>query len=141
MLVATRGSRHETPPHLPDAKGQHVPSVKRSVTVGKPIETVWTYVSDFCTSQEWDPPSVTTTRTSGEGGVGTTYHNVSKFLGKETEVSYESTEYVEGELLQLKGDAGSIQLLDTLTFSSTDGGTSVTYRADFDPTPAQSTTR
>ena len=113
-----------------------MPSVERTVTVQKPIEQVWAYLSDFRTSEEWDPPSVTTTRTSGEGGVGTTYHNVSQLAGSETEVDYTVTEYVEHERFQLRGDAGSIQLLDTITFAASGSETSVTYHAEFEPTGA-----
>lgn len=113
-----------------------MPSVERTITVNTPLDRVWDYLSDFTTSQEWDPPSVSTTRTSGDGGVGTTYHNVSKFLGMETEVDYVVTELVERERLQLVGDAGSIQLVDTMTFESTGDTTSVTYHAQFDPTGA-----
>ena len=113
-----------------------MPSVERTVTVPKTLEQVWTYLSDFRTSEQWDPPSISTTRTSGDGNVGTTYHNVSKLLGKETEVTYTVTDYVERERLQLQGDAGSMQLLDTLTFSADDAGTSVTYHAQFDATGA-----
>ncbi len=80
-----------------------MPSVERTLTVDKPIEQVWEYLSDFRTSEEWDPPTVSTERTSGDGGVGTTYRNVSKFLGNETEVAYEVTEYVERERYQLRG--------------------------------------
>lgn len=111
-----------------------MPSVERTVTVLQPVEKVWAYLSDFRTSQEWDPPSVSTSRTSGDGGVGTTYHNVSKFAGRETEVDYIVTEYIEHERFQLKGDAGSIQLLDTLTFASMGDVTLVTYHANFEPT-------
>lgn len=111
-----------------------MPSVERTVTVHKSISQVWDYLSDFRSSQEWDPPSVSTTRTSGDGGVGTKYHNVSKFAGRETEVDYIVTDYVEHERLQLKGDAGSIQLIDTMTFESTGSSTSVTYHAQFDAT-------
>ncbi len=111
--------------------------VERTVTVHKPISEVWAYLSDFRNSEQWDPPSVSTTRASGEGGVGTVYENVSSLLGAETAVTYTVTEYVEQERLQLSGDAGSVQLLDTLTFASTsDGGTSVTYHAEFTPTGA-----
>lgn len=113
-----------------------MPSVERTVTVQQPVEKVWRYLSDFRNSQEWDPPSVSTTRTSGDGGVGTTYHNVSSFAGSETEVVYTVTEYVENERLQLKGDAGSVQLLDTLTFEPTAEGSSVTYHAEFHPSGA-----
>lgn len=111
-----------------------MPEVERTVTVSTPLEVVWDYLRDFRSSEEWDPPTVSTERTSGDGGVGTTYHNVSKFLGSETEVDYTVTDYVEQQRLQLKGDAGSLDLLDTITFERTpEGGTAVTYHAEFNP--------
>ena len=110
-----------------------MPSVERTVTTDQPIAKVWAYLSDFRNTEEWDPPTVTTTRTSGDGDVGTTYHNVSKLLGSEQEVDYVVTEYDVEKTLQLAGDAGSIKLLDTITFASTGTGTSVTYHAEFSP--------
>lgn len=110
-----------------------MPSVERTVTTDQPLTKVWEYLSDFTNTEEWDPPTVTTTRTAGDGGVGTTYHNVSKLLGSEQEVDYVVTEYVVEQRLQLAGDAGSIKLLDTITFEATASGTSVTYHAEFDP--------
>lgn len=110
-----------------------MPSVERTVTVDQPVERVWAYVSDWRNTEEWDPPTVSTVRTSGDGGVGTTYHNVSKFLGSEQDVHYVVTESVDSERLQLAGDAGSIKLLDTITFRSTGTGTEVTYHAEFTP--------
>ncbi len=116
-------------------------SVERTITVSQPIAKVWAYLSDFTTTQEWDPPTVSTVRRSGDGGVGTTYSNVSKFLGHETETQYVVTEHDVGRLIQLEGDAGSVKVLDTITFeSSTDdtgnGSTSVTYRSEFQPVGA-----
>ena len=114
-----------------------MPSVERTITVQQPIDKVWAYLSDFTTTEEWDPPTVSTERTSGDGGVGTTYHNVSKILGTEQEVDYRVTQYEEGRLLQLEGDAGSVKLLDTITVEPTaDGGTSLTYHAEFNPVGA-----
>ena len=111
-----------------------MPDVERTVTVSTPLEVVWDYLKDFRSSEEWDPPTVSTTRTGGDGGVGTTYHNVSKLLGSETEVDYVVTDYVEQQVLQLQGDAGSLDLLDTISFASTpEGGTAVTYKAQFTP--------
>ncbi|NGZ99852.1 hypothetical protein G5V59_04825 [Nocardioides sp. W3-2-3] len=66
-----------------------MPTVERTITVPKPVSVVWDYLSDFTNTEEWDPPTVSTTRTSGDGGVGTTYKNVSSMLGHETEVDYE----------------------------------------------------
>ena len=110
-----------------------MPSVERTVTTDQPLSKVWEYLSDFRNTEEWDPPTVTTTRTSGEGGVGTTYHNVSKLLGSEQEVDYRVTIFDVEKTFQLEGDAGSIKLLDTITFESTGTGTSVTYHAEFNP--------
>lgn len=111
-----------------------MPDVERTVTTDRPRPTVFAYLSDFRNSTQWDPPTVITERTSGDGGVGTTYRNVSTFLGHETEVSYTVTDLVPDERFVLSGDAGSLQLTDTITFADTDGGgTAVTYHADFAP--------
>lgn len=110
-----------------------MPSVERTMTVDQPVEKVWAYLSDFRSSEEWDPPTVRTERTSGDGGVGTTYHNVSDILGTEQDVDYVVTEYVENARLQLAGDAGSIELLDTISLERSGAGTAVTYHAEFTP--------
>jgi len=111
-----------------------VAEVERVITVGTPIARVWPYLRDFTTTEEWDPPTVSTTRTSGDGGVGTTYVNVSKILGSEQEVRYRVTKCEENSVLELEGDAGSVQLHDTITFASTpEGGTEVKYHATFEP--------
>ena len=108
-------------------------SVERTVTVGTPVEKVWEYLSDFTTTEDWDPPTVRTTRTSGDGGVGTTYKNVSKVLGKEREVDYVVTAYDVNQRFQLAGKASGLELVDTITFEPTRTGTSVTYHSTFRP--------
>ena len=107
--------------------------IERSVTTQAGPEKVFAYLSDFTTTEEWDPPTVSTVRTSGDGGVGTTYKNVSKFLGKETEVDYEVTELEPNRRFVLVGKAPSLDLRDTITFEETDGETSVTYHAEMEP--------
>lgn len=111
-----------------------MPELERTITVDTPVTTVWTYLKDFTHTEEWDPPTVRTERVSGDGGAGTRYHNVSKVLGRETEIEYVVTECVEEQRLQLRGDAGSVDLLDTMTFAATpQGGTSLTYHLEFTP--------
>ena len=83
-----------------------MPSVERTVTVDQPIEKVWAYLSDFRNTEEWDPPTVRTERVSGDGTQGTTYHNVSRLLGSEQEVTYVVTEHEVNERLQLRGGRG-----------------------------------
>ncbi|QIG42083.1 polyketide cyclase [Nocardioides anomalus] len=112
-------------------------SVERTITVSTPLSRVWPYLADFTTTEEWDPPTVSTTRTSGDGGVGTTYHNVSSFLGKETEADYTVVRREEESVLELEGEAGSVGLHDTITLTGTpEGGTEVTYHAEFHPSGA-----
>ena len=117
--------------------------IERTVTVGHPVDRVFAYLSDFTNTTEWDPGTVRTERVSGEGGVGTRYHNVSKFLGRRTELDYLVIESVPGERFALRGENATVVAKDTMTFVRTvtgsgapgDGaaeGTTVTYRADFE---------
>lgn len=110
-----------------------MPSVERTVTVTQPVEKVWAYLSDFTNTEEWDPPTVSTVRTSGDGGVGTTYENVSKFLGKETAATYEVVRAEPNRVLELTGSASGMDLHDTITFEERDGRTAVTYHSEFLP--------
>jgi uncharacterized protein YndB with AHSA1/START domain len=114
-----------------------MPDIERTLTVATPLPRVWEFMTDFTTTEEWDPPTVSTTRTSGDGGVGTTYHNVSKLLGKEQEVEYTVSQVDPQQLFQVEGVSGSVELRDTITFEPTDeGGTRLTYKAEFHPTGA-----
>ena len=107
--------------------------LERTVTTDKPVERVFAYLSDFTTTTEWDPGTVRTTLTSGDGGVGTVYHNVSKFAGRETELDYTVVEHEENQRFALEGKNKTVTARDLMTFASTPtGGTEVRYVADFD---------
>ena len=107
-----------------------MPSVERTITVEQPPIKVWAYMSDFTNTEDWDPPTISTERTSGEGGVGTTYHNVSRVLGRKREIEYTVIEWVDLARLQLSGDAGSVKTLDTITLEPVGAGTTLTYHLD-----------
>ena len=110
-----------------------MPHIERTVTVDKPVATVWSFLSDFTTTEKWDPPTVTTTRETGDGGVGTVYKNVSKILGHETEIEYTVVDVVPQKKFQLTGKTTAMELLDTMTFEGDANTTTVTYRAEFEP--------
>jgi uncharacterized protein YndB with AHSA1/START domain len=106
--------------------------INRTVETTTPVGKVYAYLSDFTTTNEWDPGTVSTERVSGTGGVGTEYHNTSKFLGRKTELIYTVKEVVPDERLVLEGNNNTVRATDTLTFAETaSGGTRVTYNADF----------
>jgi hypothetical protein len=105
--------------------------LRRTVVVDKPLAAVFDYLSDFTTTTEWDPGTVTTVRRDGDGGVGTSYLNTSRFLGRLTELTYVVGERVERQLIRLRGENKTLAAVDTMTFRSVPSGTEVTYSAEF----------
>jgi hypothetical protein len=55
-----------------------MPRVEETVTTSAGIDEVRAFLSDFTTTEQWDPPTVSTVRVSGDGGVGTRYQNTSR---------------------------------------------------------------
>ncbi len=105
--------------------------VQQTVVVDKPLETVFGYLSDFTTTTEWDPGTVVTVNQQGDGGVGTTYLNTSKFLGRETRLTYVVHDFVPGRRVQLYGENKTVIAVDTMTFRTVGTATEVTYTAEF----------
>ncbi len=106
--------------------------LERTVRTDKPIGQVFDYLADFTHTTEWDPGSVKTVRTSGDGGLGTVYANTSKFAGRETDLTYTVIEHEPGRKIALRGENKTVTAVDTMTFREVGGGTEVTYVADFD---------
>lgn len=106
--------------------------LERTVYTDRPIARVWGYLSDFTTTTEWDPGTVCTTRVSGDGGPGTTYRNVSTFLGRETEVTYVVEDLVPLERITLRGENKTVLAHDTMAMRATPDGTEVAYIVEFD---------
>lgn len=106
--------------------------INRTIETDTPLTEVFSYLSDFRSTNDWDPGTVETTRTSGDGGVGTIYHNVSSFMGRTTEIDYTVVALEDGKRFQLRGVNPTLEAVDTMTFSRTaNDGTSVEYDADF----------
>lgn len=110
-----------------------MPKIERSVTVQKPLEKVWAYLTDFTTTEQWDPGTVSTERIAGDRGPGTVYRNVSKVLGREVEIEYTVTQLEPQSLFQLSGTTSAMRMQDTMRFDQTPAGVVVTYTAEFEP--------
>jgi carbon monoxide dehydrogenase subunit G len=106
--------------------------LERTVLTDKPLDVVYGYLADFTTTTEWDPGTVRTTRESGDGDVGTVYKNVSKFAGRETELTYTVVERELNQRIALEGRNKTVTAHDLMTFREHGTGTEVTYVADFD---------
>ena len=106
--------------------------VERTLTIPRPVESVFDYLGDFTRTNEWDPGTVKTTRVSGDGGVGTTYANISEFMGRRTSLEYETIVFERPTRLQFRGHNKTATATDTMTFTADGDGTRIHYRADFD---------
>lgn len=105
--------------------------INRTVTSSKPISEVFRYLSDFTSTNDWDPGTVKTSKVQGDGKVGTVYENRSKFNGRESDLIYIVTDYEENKMIRLRGENKSIIAVDTITFRENNGKVEVTYDANF----------
>lgn len=107
-------------------------TIERTVTVNKPAHLVWDYLSDFRSTNDWDPGTKETTRVSGDGGVGTVYKNISEFGGREVELTYTVTDVTPGSSITLVGETKALTSTDTITVTGSEARAEVTYRAEFE---------
>ena len=104
--------------------------IRKVVTVEKPVEAVFAYLSDFTTTTQWDPGTVLTVRRKGDGLIGTEYLNTSTFAGRETQLTYVVEEFTLNESIRLRGENKSVIAHDTMTFRQIGTRTEVTYTAE-----------
>ena len=93
--------------------------MQRELTTDSAPDAVFAYLSDFTTTEQWDPGTVRTVRIAGDGGVGTRYGNTSRFAGRTSELVYEVTALIP------------VIAHDTITVTAQPGGCLVTYRVRF----------
>ncbi|NRQ49849.1 SRPBCC family protein [Aeromicrobium stalagmiti] len=100
--------------------------------MSRSIEDVFDYLSNFENTNEWDPGTIQTTRTAGDGGLGTTYENRSQFMGRETELSYETIGFDRPTFFSARGTNKTATATDSMTFTRDGDRTQIHYRADFE---------
>lgn len=109
-------------------------SASRTVTTDQPVEKVAAFLSDFTTTAQWDPHTVSCTRLDdGPLRVGARYENVQHLAGRDSTLTYEVTEYEPGRRIVLEGSNDTVRSRDEMVFGATpDGGTEVTYNVDIE---------
>ena len=106
-----------------------MPSITRTFATTASPEAAHAYLADFRNAAEWDPGTRTCERTGGDGGVGTTYRNVSSFLGRTVELTYVATEVDAPRRAHLHGTGPSFEGDDIFEVTPATGGSQVVYTA------------
>lgn len=108
-----------------------MPSITRTFTTTASPEAAHAYLADFTHAEEWDPGTKTCERVTGDGGLGTTYRNVSSFLGREVELTYTTAELVAPFRVDLRGHNDRFQGADIFEVrpDGVGSGAVVTYSA------------
>jgi carbon monoxide dehydrogenase subunit G len=107
-----------------------MPSVSRTFTTTASPEATYAYLSDFRNAESWDPGTRSCERTGGDGGVATTYRNVSSFLGREVELTYTTAELAPPTRVHLRGTNEQFEGHDIFEIRAAGRGSEVRYRAD-----------
>ncbi|MEU6818090.1 SRPBCC family protein [Streptomyces sp. NPDC046860] len=105
--------------------------VRRSFTVDRPLPAVNAYLADFAHAVDWDPGTQECARKEGTGApaAGTTWHNVSEFRGRRTELDYR-LDLRTDDRLTFVGSNKTATSTDDITLRATPDGTEITYDAD-----------
>ncbi len=106
--------------------------VARSFLARKPVDVVVDFLKDFANAEAWDPGTVRCTREVSSPGpvqVGTTWHNVSRIRGKETELQYTLTR-LEPQRLTFVGTNKTATSTDDMRFEPVGEQTRITYTSD-----------
>jgi uncharacterized protein YndB with AHSA1/START domain len=105
-----------------------------STTIRRPIEDVFAVLSDFSNGSKWSSgqaePAVRTS--DGPIGVGSTWHDVSKIIGRRFEADIEFTEFEPNRKIVFTSTK-PFPFTSTVTFEPTAGGTRVVQTIQAEP--------
>lgn len=102
-----------------------------SVDTPSPPDEVFAYLSDFSSTEEWDPGVVEAERVGDAPvGEGTEFRLVAEFLGRRIPLTYRIIEHDPPNAVTFRGESSTVVSLDRITFQPSDTGTLVTYDAD-----------
>jgi len=104
-------------------------NVSRTFSVLASQDVAVDYLADFGNAEEWDPGTVSCTRVdSGPVAPGARWHNVSKILGRETELSYMLVAKRPDGVV-FKGSNRTATSVDDIRVMPMPGGSRIVYHA------------
>lgn len=127
--LAIRTALRDIPEQLDEERD--MARYRATIDTDRSIEEVFAYLSDFSTTQEWDPGVLEAERLNGRAvGHGSEFRLVARFLGRNAELTYRIIEYEPPHAVTLLGENASVLSRDRITFETAPAGTSVTYDAE-----------
>jgi uncharacterized protein YndB with AHSA1/START domain len=104
------------------------------ITINRPVESVFAFVSDPSTYPQWQQTVVENRQTSaGPVGVGATGINVRKVMGQRVESTWQITSYSLNEGFGLKSTSGPVAYELRNSFQPVDGSTRLSIHFQGDP--------
>ena len=106
--------------------------MSRTFSVNPQPHQVIDYLKDFSNAVEWDPGTQRCTRNDGGPiGEGASWHNVSKIMGRTTELTY-TLETLSDSNLVFVGKNKSSTSTEKIYVDATDTGSVITYRNELE---------
>ena len=106
-------------------------SAEGSITINRPIQDVFAFVSNKENDSRWSPSIVEVQRVSGDGTVGTKYRQVIKVPGRgQVPTEVEVTSYDPGKRYAFHGTDGPVKPEGSFDFADEGGATRVTFKLE-----------
>jgi len=104
-----------------------------TIEVERPLHEVFSYISDFSTTREWDATAFEARKlTPGAISVGTEYEVECALPVGSVTLIYKVEKIVPDKYLRLRGTSKLFDVIDCISFTPTDNGTQVDYQATFE---------
>ncbi len=100
-----------------------------TVTIDRPLEEVWDFVSDPANNPQWQSSiELSDQSPSGPIKIGTLVRIVRKFMGQRIEVVLETTVFEPNAQFAFKSLSGPLPISGSMAVAVTDSGTEMTYQ-------------
>ena len=107
-----------------------MPNAKQTVTIARPVESVFAFVADGENGPQWRSDQIEVRRVSGSG-VGTRYaQTIPGPMGRRIAADYEITVFEPNRRIEFQTLAGPVRPHGRYDFEAVDGGTRLTFSLD-----------
>ena len=104
---------------------------RASLETSLSCEETFAYLSDFSTTEEWDPGVAEAHRLeAGEVREGSQFRLLARFLGRTVPLTYRIVEYVPTDAVGFLAENTTVVSRDRITFEPAGAGTRIVYDAD-----------